>query len=172
VIAEAPPQLYAFVGTVATAPTALPGSLTVNVSSSLPSGLFTGSQTFQVGSQTMIFGGTPSTMFGSPPTISAGDVVVGGEINMGGLTAAQVEANPLQVLVDFTSAPAPPSTTTTTTPTSTTPAATNPTAPAATAMAKIMRKASFNRALKRLMKHHRKTHRAHHAKTHRHHAKG
>lgn len=158
VIAESPPQLYAFVGTVATAPTALPGSLSVTVSQSLPAGLFTGTQTFQIGSQTLVFGGSVSSLFGGTPTISPGDVVVGGEINMGGLTAAQVEANPLQVLVDFTS-----TTSTTKTPSTTTPAATE--------MAKRMKTESFNRAIKRLLKHHRKAQRAHHAKAHRHHAR-
>ncbi|HEY2655796.1 MAG TPA: hypothetical protein VGI55_08405 [Solirubrobacteraceae bacterium] len=158
VIAESPPQLYAFVGTVTTAPTALPGSLSVTVSQSLPAGLFTGTQTFQIGSQTLVFGGSLSSLFGGTPTISSGDVVVGGEINMGGLTAAQVEANPLQVLVDFTS------TTPSTSPTS-------PTTPAATEMAKRMKTESFNRALKRLLKHHRRAHRAHHAKANQHHAK-
>jgi hypothetical protein len=170
VIAEAPPQLYAFVGTVATTPTALPGSLQVTVSSSLPAGLFTGAQTFQIGSQTLVFGGSMSAMLGSTPTISQGDVVVGGEINMGGLTAAQVEANPLHVLVDFTSASS--ATTAPTTPTTMTPTMAGTATPAATAMAKRLRTESFNRAIKRLLKHHRKAHRAHHAEAHHQHPKG
>ena len=163
VIAESPPQLYAFVGTVTTAPTALPGSLSVTVSQSLPAGLFTGAQTFQIGSQTLVFGGSLAAFFGrstSTPTISANDVVVGGEINMGGLTAAQVEANPLQVLVDFTS-----------TTSTMTPSTTSTTMPVATAMAKHMKTASFNRAIKRLIKHHRTAHATHHAKAHTQHAK-
>jgi len=164
VIAEAPPQLYAFVGTVATAPTALPGSLAVSVTQSLPAGLFSGTQTFMIGSQTLVFGGSLSSLFGMTPAIASGDVVAGGEINMSGLTAAQVEANPLQILVDFTSTTAAP-TPTTTTPT-TTPSTTMPTTPAATAMTKRLRTASFNRALKRLMKHHRAAKRTHHAKHH------
>lgn len=160
VIAESPPQLYAFVGTVATTPTALPGSLSVTVSQSLPAGLFTGTQTFQIGSQTLVFGGSLAAFFGesaSTPTISANDVVVGGEINMGGLTAAQVEANPLQVLVDFT-----------TTTSSMSPSKASTTTPVATEMAKHMKTASFNRAIKRLVKHHAK---AHHAKAHTHHSR-
>jgi hypothetical protein len=122
------PQLYAFVGTVtATNTSASPETVTVNVTQSLPNSLFSGSQTFEVGPRTIVFGGTLSSLSGgSLGNITVGDTVAGGEVGQGGETASQVEQSPLKLLVDFPaaspSAPTPGSTTpTTTTPTTTTP---------------------------------------------------
>lgn len=118
IFAEIPKQFYAFVGTVTgtTAGTSTtPGSVTVTVSDSMPSGLFaTGSSaTFTVSDGTLIIGGSGGgTGFslrdlfgGSLSSVSTGDMVTGGLIGPGGLTATQVEATPLMFMLDF---PAPP----------------------------------------------------------------
>jgi hypothetical protein len=93
-------SLYAFVGTVSgTDPTA--GTVTVNVTGSFPNGLFSGTDTFDVGSQTIVLGNSGSTLFGSLGSISTGDAVAGGLVAPSGATASAVESTPLQVLVDF-----------------------------------------------------------------------
>jgi hypothetical protein len=120
IYAQVPKQFYAFVGTVTgTDPTA--GTLTVDVSRSLPSSLVTGGSTatFTVSSHTFIIGGSSLSsgglgglfggLFGgSLSNISTGDLVAGGLIGQSGLTATQVEATPLMFLLDL---PAPASTT-------------------------------------------------------------
>jgi hypothetical protein len=124
VYAQVPKQFYAFVGTVsATSTTA--GTIAVDVTRSLPSGLVAGgtSATFAVGSHTLIIGGSSLTgggsgaglfggLFGgSLSDVSTGDMVAGGLIGNAGLTAAQVQATPLMFLLDL---PAPTAGTSTT----------------------------------------------------------
>lgn len=113
IFAEIPKQFYAFVGTVTgtTAGTSTtPGSVTVSVSDSMPSGLFaTGSSATFTVSGTMIIGGSGASsgfslkdLFGgSLSNVSTGDMVTGGLIGPGGLTATQVESTPLMFLLDF-----------------------------------------------------------------------
>jgi hypothetical protein len=109
VFAHTPPtpkQLYAFVGTVrAVSPTTSAGSVTVTVADSYPSGFFTSPATFTIGPNTVILGGNSTTgnglIGGSLSNVSVGDTVAGGLIAPSGDTAAQVEALPLAVLVDF-----------------------------------------------------------------------
>jgi hypothetical protein len=122
IYAQVPKQFYAFVGTLtATDPTA--GTLTVDVSRSLPGSLITGGTTgtFTVSSHTFVIGGSSlksggfAGLFGglfggSLSDVSTGDMVAGGVIADTGLTAAQVEATPLMFLLDL---PAPTSATTT-----------------------------------------------------------
>ncbi len=101
--AWAPPHgnsLYAFVGTVTTTD-ATSGTVSVNVTSSIPNGLFSGTDTFDVGSQTIVLGNAGSTLFGSLSNVKPGDVVAGGLIASSGESASTVESSPLQVLVDF-----------------------------------------------------------------------
>jgi hypothetical protein len=93
-------SLYAFVGTVSGTDTTN-GTVTVNVTSSIPNGLFSGTDTFDVGSQTIVLGNSGSTLFGSLANVTTGDVVAGGLIAPSGETASTVESSPLQVLVDF-----------------------------------------------------------------------
>ncbi len=92
--------LYAFVGTVASTDTTA-GTVTVNVTSSIPSALFSGSDTFTLGQRTIVLGNSSSSLFGSLQNVSVGDVVAGGLIGPSGETANQVETQPLQLLVDF-----------------------------------------------------------------------
>lgn len=93
--------LYAFVGTVAST---AGGTITVNVTSSIPTGLFAGADNFTVGPQTIVLGNSGSSLFGSFANIGRGDVVAGGLIGPAGETASAAESAPLQVLVDFPSA--------------------------------------------------------------------
>lgn len=93
-------SLYAFVGTV-TGTDTTNGTVSVNVTRSFPNGLFSGADTFDVGSQTIVLGNSGSTLFGSLGNVQTGDVVAGGLIAPSGESAATVESTPLQVLVDF-----------------------------------------------------------------------
>jgi hypothetical protein len=110
VFAHTPPtpkQLYAFVGTVTMVNNATsgPGSVTVTVADSYPSGFFTSPATFTVGPNTLILGGNSATgngLFGgSLSNVSVGDTVTGALVAPAGETAAQVEALPLAALLDF-----------------------------------------------------------------------
>jgi hypothetical protein len=93
-------SLYAFVGTVASTDTSA-GTITVNVTSSIPNGLFSGTDTFDVGSQTIVLGNSDETPFGSLSGVTPGDVVAGGLRAPSGTSAATIESTPLEVLVDF-----------------------------------------------------------------------
>jgi hypothetical protein len=96
--APAPNVLYAFVGTVATT---TPSSITVNVTNSIPTGLFSGTDTFTVSQSTIVLGNSDSSLFGSLSSVAAGDVVAGGVVGPSGQSASTIESDPLQVLVDF-----------------------------------------------------------------------
>jgi hypothetical protein len=151
VFATAPPaqrQLYAFVGTVSAVDTTA-DTLTVNVTNSIPAGFVTSPATFTVSPDTLILGGnaTGGLFGGSLTGVSAGDVVAGGLIGTAGETLAQVEATPLQALIDF-------------------PMASSGTTTSSTAKA---RRRTLNQALKLLgVKTHSK-HARHHSKKARHH---
>jgi hypothetical protein len=93
-------SLYAFVGTVSSTDTTT-GTVTVNVTGSTPNGLFTGTDTFDVGSQTIVLGNSGGTLSGSLTNVAAGDVVAGGLIAPSGESASTVESTALGVLVDF-----------------------------------------------------------------------
>lgn len=97
--AWAPPAqnaLYAFVGTVSSTDTTA-GSITVNVTASVPQGLFSGADTFTVGPQTLVLGNTSGSLSG----VSQNDVVAGWVTAPSGESASTVESTPLQGLVDF-----------------------------------------------------------------------
>lgn len=96
--------LYAFVGTVASSSA---GTITVNVTSSIPTGMFAGADTFTVGPQTIVLGNSGSSLFGSLANVGQGDVVAGGLIGPAGETAGAAETAPLQVLVDFPASTSP-----------------------------------------------------------------
>ncbi len=101
VSAYAPPTpnvLYAFVGTVATTTSS---SVTVNVTNSIPTGLFSGADTFTVSPSTIVLGNSTTSLFGSLSSVAAGDVVAGGLVGPSGQSASTIESDPLQVLVDF-----------------------------------------------------------------------
>jgi hypothetical protein len=92
--------LYGFVGTVASTGS---GTLTVNVTGSFPQGMFSGADTFAVGSQTKVFGNT---------NLAPGDVVAGGILAPTGASASTIGSTPLQLLVNYTPATSSPGTTT------------------------------------------------------------
>lgn len=109
-------QLYAFVGTVKSIDTSA-DTVTVQVANSFPSGLVpAGSDpaTFTLSPSTLVLGGSSAQGLqgGSLGDVKVGDVVAGGETGPAGETLSQVEASPLQVLVDFPSGSGSPSTTT------------------------------------------------------------
>jgi hypothetical protein len=93
---------YAFAGTVSGTDTTA-GTVTVNVTSPVPNGLLSGTDTFDVGSQTivLVLGNSGSTLVGSLGSVTTGDVVAGGLIAPSGASASTIESMPLQVLVDF-----------------------------------------------------------------------
>ena len=95
-------QLYAFTGTLSAIDTSA-GTVTVSLASTLPAGLGSGPATFTLSPATMILGGTSTNGLwgGSASDLKVGDVVAGGEVGPAGQTLSQVEASPLQVLVDF-----------------------------------------------------------------------
>jgi hypothetical protein len=106
VIDETPPlqeQVYAFVGTVTgTDPTN--GTVTITVTRSLPSALApaNSSVTLSVTADTLVLGGSSSSLFGGSLTdVSTGDIVAGGLLAPSGDTLAQIEALPLRVLLDL-----------------------------------------------------------------------
>ncbi|HUA44604.1 MAG TPA: hypothetical protein VMA77_05215 [Solirubrobacteraceae bacterium] len=109
VFAHTPPmpkQLYAFVGTVSmVSGTSSPGTLTVTITDSYPSGFFTSPATFTVGPNTLILGGNSASgngLFGGTLSdVSMNDTVVGALVAPAGETATQVEAQPLAALLDF-----------------------------------------------------------------------
>jgi hypothetical protein len=126
IYADVPKQFYAFVGTVTGTDTTA-DTVTVDVMRSLPSGLIPAgtSATFTLSPATFIIGGTSLSagsshgpfggFFGGSLTdVSQGDMVAGGLIGPGGLTAAQFEAGPLQFLLDLPAPPASAGTGTTT----------------------------------------------------------
>lgn len=92
--------LYAFVGTVASVDAAS-ATISVNVTRSIPNGLFSGTDTYDVGSQTIVLGNSGNSLFGTLSRASTGDVVAGGVLAAAGESAATVESSPLGVLVDF-----------------------------------------------------------------------
>lgn len=49
----------------------LVGTVTVNVTGSTPNGLFPGTDTSDVGSQTIVLGNSSSTLFGTPGSVPA-----------------------------------------------------------------------------------------------------
>jgi hypothetical protein len=118
VFAHTPPtqrQLFAFVGTVSGVDTTA-GTVSVQVSSSLPSGLVTPTSnpaTFTVSPSTMILGGSAANgLFGGSLTdVKVGDVVAGGLVGPASESLTQVESSPLQVLVDFPASAMPAQTT-------------------------------------------------------------
>lgn len=97
-------QLYAFVGTVTGVDSAA-GTLTVNVSHSLPVSLVaagSGPVTFTVGPHTLVLGDSGSGLGGgSLDSVQVGDVVAGGLVADRGLSLDQVSALPLRVLLDM-----------------------------------------------------------------------
>jgi hypothetical protein len=98
-----PKQVYAFVGTV-TGTDTTNGTVTLTVTQSFPSGLAVAnsSVTLTVSSDTLILGGTSSTgLRNTLANVSTGDVVAGGLLAPQGDTLTQIEALPLQILLDL-----------------------------------------------------------------------
>lgn len=136
-------QVYAFVGTV-TATDTTNGTVTLTVTRSYPSGLAAAnsSVTLTVSADTLILGGTSSSGFGNTlADVSTGDVVAGGLLAPQGETLAQVEALPLQMLLDL-------------------PASSSSTATSA------VKQDALKQALKLLGVHHSRKHTAHHRRHH------
>jgi hypothetical protein len=94
------PSLYAFAGTV-TGTTA--SSVTVRLFATYPSSLGAAGSaaTFTVGSSTLVLGGTNGFTRGDVSNVAKGDIVAGGLVGSPGETAAQVEAQPLMLLLDL-----------------------------------------------------------------------
>ncbi|HWF72431.1 MAG TPA: hypothetical protein VG186_03750 [Solirubrobacteraceae bacterium] len=122
VFAQVPKQFYAFVGTAGT-PDTTNSTVPVTVMRSLPASLIAAntSATFQLGPHTLVIGGTSlstssisdpfgSLFGGSISDIQPGDLLAGGLIGPGGMTAAQVQSTPLMFVLDL---PAPATTPTT-----------------------------------------------------------
>jgi hypothetical protein len=151
-------QVYAFVGTVTGTDTTA-GTVTLTVLGSFPSGLAAAgaSVTLTVSANTLILGGTSATGFRNTlANVSTGDIVAGGLLAPQGDTLTQVEALPLQILLDLPI----PSTTTTTTTTTTTAA----TQRALSAALKLLGVKSTSHKTHHHKKHHRKHHSRQHAK--------
>ncbi len=115
VFAETPPtprQLYAFVGAV-TAVDVAAGTVTLNVIRAFPSDLVpsgSGPVSFTVTPGTMVLGGSaPGGVLGGSlrgvgvgtGDIGTGDIVAGGFVGDSGLTLGQVQATPLELLLDL-----------------------------------------------------------------------
>ncbi len=100
-----PHQLYAFVGTV-TGVDVAGGTVTVDVTRSLPSGLVPAGSppvSFTVGADTLVLGRSSAhgLLGGSLGDVSVGDLVAGGLVADAGESLAQVESTPLKVLLDL-----------------------------------------------------------------------
>jgi len=99
-----PRQFYAFVGTVRSVDSGA-GTVTVDVARSIPTGLVppgSSPATFTVDPHTLVLGGSGNGVSGgSLSGVSAGDIVAGGLVGVPGETLAQVESQPLKVLLDF-----------------------------------------------------------------------
>ncbi len=107
--AVTPPPTYVFYGFVGAVTATTSNSVSVSVTTSAPTVLFSGTDPFTVGRRTIVFGSSSSSPFGSLAGIHTGDVVAGGLIAKSGQTASAIEADPLQFLLDFpTSTPASP----------------------------------------------------------------
>ncbi len=107
IVAKTPPrhrELFAWVGTVTGVDTSA-HTVTVSVTRSLPSSLIpTGSDpvTFTVDRRTLILGGSGWGLAGSSLNgVQVGDVVAGGAVGWSDMTATQVEALPLRLLLDL-----------------------------------------------------------------------
>ncbi len=107
----APKALYGFVGTV-TGTNTTAGTVSVTMSDSIPSTLAAPgtSATFTVGDHTLILGGSTvggslegglGGLGGSLSNVSMGDIVAGVLVAPKGDTLTQVEAAPLNLLLDF-----------------------------------------------------------------------
>ncbi len=111
----APPPKYGFYGFVGTVTATSSDSVSVSVTTSEPSALFSGADAFAIGPRTVVLGGSASAPFGSISGVSVGDVVAGGLISQAGQTAAAIETDPLEFLIDFPASAAPTNSTGTTT---------------------------------------------------------
>ena len=98
-------QLFAFVGTV-TDVSSSAGTVTVNVSQSLPNSLVpsgSGPLAFAVDRRTLVLGGNAAGGLngGSLSGVQVGDVVAGGTVGWSDMTLTEVQALPLRLLIDF-----------------------------------------------------------------------